>query len=195
MGRRVEFDQELALKKAMMLFWSKGFESTSIQDLVDSLKINRFSLYNTFGDKKSLFLKSLLLYRESVFAKILSPLKEKGTGKSKLNNYLTLLQEQIEHDCDFLGCLIQNSSLSLVARDRDVALILRGIHEDLRTSIQNVIEQALSENEISNKSEPSVLTEFILCHIQGMILLQKSHRKAGMMNIQVDYLRQQIETW
>jgi len=195
MGRKVEFDQELALKKAMKLFWLKGFEATSIQDLVDRLKINRFSLYNTFGDKKSIFIKSLILYQESVFSKLLVPLKEKGSGKNRLNNYLSLLQEQIEHDSSFMGCLIQNSSLSFVARDKDIAGMLLKIHDELRKSIHNAIEHAIAENEISDNTDVSILTEFILCHIQGLILLQRSHRETEMMTGQVEYLRRHIDTW
>ena len=51
MGRAKEFDQEVVLDKAMQIFWEKGYEKTSMQDLVDHMGIHRRSIYDTFGDK------------------------------------------------------------------------------------------------------------------------------------------------
>ena len=58
MPRTKQFNEEEILKKAMELFWEKGFHATSIQDLVAHLGINRASLYDTFGGKEELFKKA-----------------------------------------------------------------------------------------------------------------------------------------
>ena len=54
MSRHKEFDREDVLEKAMQVFWSQGYECTSVQDLVDAMGINRGSIYATFGDKHGL---------------------------------------------------------------------------------------------------------------------------------------------
>ena len=64
MARRKEFDRDEALHKAMEVFWSRGYEATSVGDLVEHMGINRQSLYDTFGDKHSLYLAALDRYRE-----------------------------------------------------------------------------------------------------------------------------------
>ena len=64
MGRNKDFDEEELLEKAVNVFWKKGYNATSAQDLVDALGINRSSLYNTYTDKKTLFTKSLKHYQQ-----------------------------------------------------------------------------------------------------------------------------------
>ena len=59
MGRSREFDENVVLQKAMELFWEQGYEKTSLSDLVEHMGIHRRSLYDTFGDKHTLFLKTL----------------------------------------------------------------------------------------------------------------------------------------
>ncbi len=72
MARHKEFDQDEALQKAMEAFWARGYEATSMQDLVEHMGINRQSLYDTFGDKHSLFLKALDRYHEVETRKLLA---------------------------------------------------------------------------------------------------------------------------
>src|SRR5713101_8471759 len=64
MARHKEFDRDEALHKAMEVFWSRGYNAASIQDLVRHMRINRQSLYDTFGDKHALYLQALDRYRE-----------------------------------------------------------------------------------------------------------------------------------
>ncbi|MBF4400972.1 TetR/AcrR family transcriptional regulator, partial [Vibrio anguillarum] len=66
MARKSNFDREEKLIVAMDLFWKKGYSNTAISDLIDTLKINRFSLYNAYGDKKTLYYEALDKYLVSV---------------------------------------------------------------------------------------------------------------------------------
>ena len=59
MARHKEFDRDEALHKAIEVFWARGYNATSIQDLVEHMRINRQSIYDTFGDKHALYLESL----------------------------------------------------------------------------------------------------------------------------------------
>lgn len=62
MARKCNFDREEKLHQAMTLFWQKGYANTAISDLVEHLQINRFSLYNAFGDKQKLYYEALDRY-------------------------------------------------------------------------------------------------------------------------------------
>ncbi|MCK0473838.1 TetR/AcrR family transcriptional regulator [Halalkalibacter sp. APA_J-10(15)] len=66
MARNRKFDEKVVLKKVMELFWKQGYEKTSMQELVDHMGIHRKSIYDTFGDKRSLFSASLTFYEEFV---------------------------------------------------------------------------------------------------------------------------------
>ena len=67
MARPKEFDREVAVERAMSVFWSKGYAATSTDDLLEAMKIGRQSMYDTFGDKRRLYVEALRRYQlESV---------------------------------------------------------------------------------------------------------------------------------
>jgi len=83
----------------MKLFWLKGYESILMQDLVNELGINRFSIYSSFGGKKGIFLKSLAYYRKTVWAYLVSPLLEDKPAKQRLEYCLNQVQSESGRLC------------------------------------------------------------------------------------------------
>ena len=83
MTRQKEFDRDEVLHRAMEVFWTRGYEGASIQDLVKHMGINRQSIYDTFGDKHTLFLQALDRYREIQSRKIFEVLERPGSMKKK----------------------------------------------------------------------------------------------------------------
>jgi len=204
MARKVEFDIDLALHKAMKLFWLKGYDATSMQDLVDAMQINRFSIYNSFGDKKTLYIKVLAYYRRTVLAYLLRPLKTQAPAKKRLDDYLLLMSEQLQSKSGGLGCMIQNTGLSPVSTDSEVAEMLAFLFNDLRTALLSVVEAA-AENRAEEESKvlsgsaseynPIVLTGFILSQIQGLIILRKAQQDAEGIDAQITLLRVVVGRW
>jgi len=193
MARKVEFDIDQALHKAMKLFWLKGYDATSMQDLVDVMEINRFSIYNSFGDKKTLYITVLAYYRETVLGYLIKPLKANAPAKKRLNDYLLLMSEQLQSKSGALGCMIQNAGLSPVSKDVDVAEILTLLFSDLKTALLAVIEEAIEEGSISTSTyNAGVLTDFILGQIQGLIILRKTLRNTDGVDAQIALLRQVV---
>src|SRR5690348_5749857 len=64
MGRTKEFDRDQVLRKAMTVFWKKGYEATSIPDLLEAMGLSRSSLYETFQDKQSLYYEAIQHYKK-----------------------------------------------------------------------------------------------------------------------------------
>ena len=83
MARPKEFERDVVLDRAMQVFWSSGYEATSIQHLVDRMGIQRGSLYATFGDKRALFFAAIDHYDRVVTAKLLAVLEEPGSGEGR----------------------------------------------------------------------------------------------------------------
>lgn len=121
MARQKEFDQVEVLSKAMQLFWYKGYEATSVQDLVDYLGIGRGSLYDTFGDKYKLYLAALDLYRRTEGRKAFAPLTESGPIKEAIAQVFRNLVEEALLDTQQRGCFMVNATLELVPHDSEVA--------------------------------------------------------------------------
>ena len=90
MARSKEFNEEEALDKAMEIFWKQGYEKTSIQDLVDQMGIHRRSLYDTFGDKHSLFVQTLERYESLIAAQIRNQITEEMTTVESIRKIFEL---------------------------------------------------------------------------------------------------------
>jgi len=88
MGRTKNFDESRVLDKALEVFWKKGFNATSIQDLVDHLGINRASIYDTYGDKHQLYLASLKRYRQQTSSWLLQQIRSEKSALAIIKDFL-----------------------------------------------------------------------------------------------------------
>jgi TetR/AcrR family transcriptional regulator, transcriptional repressor for nem operon len=119
MGRPFEFHREAALKKAILLFWSKGYFNTSFNDIVSHMALNRSSIYNSFSDKRTLFIESLKYYieKESV-ALTMSLEKIPPTDKG----IKAILESATKNPH---GCLVVNSATELGATDNEIKQLIQ----------------------------------------------------------------------
>lgn len=118
MGRSREFDENVVLQKAMELFWKQGYEKTSLNDLVEHMGIHRRSLYDTFGDKHTLFLKAVDFYEELIRNKIHDGVLRAETVKQAIQFIFDFIIEGYE-DKQW-GCLIVNSATELAQMDKEI---------------------------------------------------------------------------
>jgi TetR/AcrR family transcriptional regulator, transcriptional repressor for nem operon len=118
MGRSKEFEEKVVLDKAMRLFWEQGYEKTSMTDLVEHMGIHRRSLYDTFGDKHSLFLKAMDRYGDKINAALAGGVKRSKTATEALQFIFGYISHGDEESPS--GCLMVNSAVELAVRDTDV---------------------------------------------------------------------------
>src|SRR5438477_9078921 len=121
MARQKEFNREEVRHKAMEVFWTRGYQGASIQDLVKHMGINRQSIYDTFGDKHSLFLQALDRYREIQSRKIFEVLERPGSMKKNLRR---LFEETVARALSAegrRGCFVGNSMSELAGRCKEIA--------------------------------------------------------------------------
>ncbi|KJD45836.1 TetR/AcrR family transcriptional regulator [Paenibacillus terrae] len=118
MARSKEFEVNAVLDKAMMLFWEQGYEKTSMSDLVKHMGIHRRSLYDTFGDKHSLFLQAMDRYINKVEVTLTGEVKQSKTATEALQIIFRFMV--FDEEGSPSGCLMVNSVTELAARDSDV---------------------------------------------------------------------------
>jgi TetR/AcrR family transcriptional regulator, transcriptional repressor for nem operon len=109
MGRPRQFDVDAALDRATELFWQRGYEGTSVQDLVDALGVNRASLYATFGDKARLFESVLDRYQGWVGDSVGRALAPPAAGAQAVRAYFAALIPQATRKSGARGCLLLNT--------------------------------------------------------------------------------------
>jgi TetR/AcrR family transcriptional regulator, transcriptional repressor for nem operon len=179
MARPKEFDPERALAKAMNLFGRLGYENTSLEALIKEMEIAKQSLYDTFGDKRTLYLKAMVYYRDQTngqMQKMLSEIPFVKDGFAKLL-YGLAAETREQHE---RGCLLLSANLQRDPKDTVVRDFLR----DNQARIEGIFRQALTraqrQKELSPKEDPTALARFFIATIQGMraIARLKSNRKA-----------------
>ena len=193
MGRPREFDPEIALDRAMELFWAQGYEATSIDDLVKSMGIQRGSLYSTFKSKQDLFLEALERYRahsvaatEEVLTGIESPVEAIEAALMRITD------GAFEHKRRW-GCLITNSSVELATRDSDVLTQVLAHRDRIEALFQTVIKKGQLLGEIRTDETPEALSSYIFGVIQGLRVMTKSAEERreldDVVRITIDSLR------
>lgn len=152
----------------MTLFWRKGFEATSIQDLVTHTGIQRGSLYATYGDKRRLFLAALDHYCDVIAARRLRLLTAPGSGKAAIRRYL---QEAVDYalgDGRHLGCLLTNSAVELAPHDPIMAeRCAAGIGRTEQAFVA-ALERAQEAGELDADRDLQALARFLTSSLQGL---------------------------
>ncbi|NEP01029.1 MAG: TetR/AcrR family transcriptional regulator [Symploca sp. SIO2E9] len=173
MARHKEFDREDVLKKAMETFWCYGYKATSVQELVESMGINRGSLYDTFGGKSSLFQAALAQYEEIVVKKTIAHLEAPGAAKVAIVNYFYNLIDHAVADAQRKGCLVTNSAVELCSHDPDTATrIVANLHR-VENALKKALVRAQEKGEISSKHDLTALASFLTCTLQGLQVISK----------------------
>jgi TetR/AcrR family transcriptional repressor of nem operon len=118
------FNENDVLEKAMNLFWKKGYDATSIQDLVNHLGINRASLYDTFEGKKELFAKVFLLYRETNSNGLKQFLSSQDDIKLGFSKLFIQVIEQSKSDIHNKECFVVNTTIEFIPNDFEMIQVL-----------------------------------------------------------------------
>lgn len=172
MARPKEFDVDEALQSALEVFWRKGYEATSMQDLVAGMGIQKASLYATFGDKHSLYLTALRRYQEEHFDELTEHL---ASATSPLRAITEFVDEVFEYTAKDgrRGCLCVNANIELAPHDADVAELLRAHHERMEKLLAATLERARSLGEIPRKADTRSLATFLLGIVVAINVLGK----------------------
>lgn len=167
MPRIVEFDAEKVLRKAMHVFWEKGYNGTSMQDLVDATGLNRSSIYNSFGSKLKLYQSTLSLYqRESggMFQRAL--VKAKNPLDAIRLVFEGFLPEIVE-DGKGRGCFVMNCKAEMGNQHQDIRAWLLDTQEHTLTTFQNLIKDGQEQGIINKKQDCRSYAYFVFNAFQG----------------------------
>ncbi len=135
MARPKAYDPEEILERATALFWRKGYEATSVADLVKALGVNRGSLYSTFKDKRALFLAALDRYDEREIGATVRHLRNtQGPGRERIQSLFDEVIRGVEERGDRRGCLVCNTAVELAATDPEVTQYVKRSHERLTSA-------------------------------------------------------------
>ncbi len=173
MARPREFDADTALERAMEVFWSKGYEATSLDDLCEVTGLSRSSLYATFGSKRSLLLRSVDRYveqRNPRIAEILArPLPVRDAFAALARQFI----DQIVAGPGRRGCFLGNCAAELPRGDRAaLARVRRGL-EATEATFRRALARAEARGELPPGADVDALARFLMVAFQGLRLVGK----------------------
>jgi TetR/AcrR family transcriptional repressor of nem operon len=146
MARAKEFDREVVLERAMRFFWEQGYEAASMRDLLDAMEIGRQSLYDTFGDKHSLFLASLAHYYEIGIGSVVAQLSAPDGGLAAIEEYFDGMARRMTTK-PYRSCLLINSAIELAPHDPEVAAIVNRFVNKLRKGFADALKVAVAKGD------------------------------------------------
>jgi len=174
LARPREFDQEVVVQKALELFWRRGYQATSVQDLVEATGVNRGSLYDTFGDKHGLFLAAVEHYRATVSARRLAKLEEPGALREKVATFFQGIIDFALGEGRLLGCLMTNSPVELAPHDRDTRLAVAANMGAMEAAFRRVLTRAKKNGELAADKSPTDLARFFTATANGLNVMAKA---------------------
>lgn len=174
MARHKEFDQNEALHKAMELFWSRGYEATSIQDLVKQMGINRQSLYDTFGDKHALYLQALDRYREVEGRRMFELLGRPGSVKKAVRQLFAAVVDKALCDRERRGCFMGNAMSELAGRCKETAARTCSNVAAMEGALYRALLRGKKEGELKGVRDPRAVARFLNNSLQGLVLMARA---------------------
>ena len=173
MARPKEFDQEKALRKAIHLFSQQGFAATSTDDLMRVMGIGRQSMYDTFGDKRALFLKALELYVTEGIQAIITELEKPGPALPAVQSALAAFAERNDLS-SAEGCMGLNAICEFGQRDDDVTRITRNAARVQRETLMRVLTRAKGQGELGSDADLDSMADFFESTLAGIRMAAKA---------------------
>jgi TetR/AcrR family transcriptional repressor of nem operon len=174
MARPREFDPDTVIERAMQVFWAKGYEATSLDDLCEATQLNRSSLYSSFGDKHTLFLATLDRYGDRAANMVAAALSKPIHIRESLGAFLQQMVEGIVAGPQRTGCFIGNCTAEVSRHDREAAVRIQRNIVRIEATFRSAFEQAQKRGDLASDSDVEALARYFVVTIQGLRLMGKT---------------------
>ena len=165
-GRPREFDTDVALAAALRVFWTKGYEGTSLSDLTDAMGVTRPSLYAAFGNKESLFKHALDLYEEEKMAYVGKALEAK-TARGVAQSILCGAIENVTSG-DARGCMGVISSVACQSVEESIRDDINRRSESSHNALVARMQKGIDDGDFNAPTDAEAITRYLKAVLQGM---------------------------
>lgn len=167
MARPKQFDRDAALAGALEVFWSKGYEGASTDDLLKGMKIGRQSMYDTFGDKQALFLESLRCYHKLDNKNFFDHLGDNPSPLKVLQGFLAIFTRRSD-DENARGCMGINATTAFGQTKPEVTALARNTATSVETMLGELVQAAQETGELARSLDARQAASFLYATLQGL---------------------------
>lgn len=194
MARPREFDEASALQDAMKLFWRKGYEATSMTDLLKATGLSKSSLYQTFTDKRTLFLAALEAYRQERMTYLRGRLNDGRPARESIEGFFT---DIVKHAADKerpYGCMNCNEAIELGPDDPEVRRLVAADFQAVEDTFADAIRRGQRDGSIANPENARTVARFFTVTLQGLQVIARLRGDAVRMTDTVKVLLAHLDS-
>ena len=173
MARPREFDMDQALDSAMGAFWNRGYESTSMADLMEATGLQKGSIYKAFDNKHDLFMKSLERYLAVMHQRMSEVIESASSPREGIRAWLQMGVEMCQGADMRRGCLALNTAVELGPHDGEVAALLKRQHGKILGLLVATIERGQALGEFCDDLPAEQLAKSLHVFGAGMLATSK----------------------
>jgi TetR/AcrR family transcriptional regulator, transcriptional repressor for nem operon len=174
MARPREFDEVTALEAAIECFWHRGYEATSVRDLGDKMGLSGPSLYNTYGDKRTLYVRALEHYLDHSARALIKRLERSLPPKKAVRRFIEEIIEHSVKDRERRGCFLINSALEVAPHDRELRSFVADRFDEIETFFYRSIKAAQAQGTVPRSRAAKDLARLLLGVLLGIRVLARS---------------------
>lgn len=165
------FNEDIALEKAMVVFWERGYEPTSIANLLEGMELNRGSFYNTFGSKQELFEKALEKYDKEYRQPMLAQLEALDDPKQAIDNFFDMTVSQTISDQQHKGCFLFNTATVIATHNEKINKIVSNGVREIEGFFRRCIEVGQARHDIPASLQPEPTAKTLLSLVVSIRIL------------------------
>jgi TetR/AcrR family transcriptional regulator, transcriptional repressor for nem operon len=188
LGRPRQYDREAVLDAAMHVFWSKGYEATSMQDLMDSMQLSKSSLYQAFGSKHNLFLLCIQRYHKLTMADMRQRLARSETGLDFIAETLRQVIAENNELANPRGCLVTNTATEFAQSDSAIAISVSSGLKGYQAVFRAAASKGQADGSVDGKWVPDVLAQFLVNNMNGLRTMVKAGTDQASLQKMVDVI-------
>ncbi len=174
-GRPRKIQPEIILENAMQVFWEKGYDGASMADIMAATGMHKGSLYQTFGDKKALFMAALGLYLDGMYEQQQQIIAEHADPTLAIRAVLLgMINYSAECDGSSHGCMAVNSLVDSAPFDQDISGLLQTKHDRMIDLMMSVINQIHQQNPNQLTRPPELVAGLIGIAMEGLSIEMKN---------------------
>ncbi len=174
-GRPKIFDEQTVIDKAIDVFWTKGYESASAEELLKAMDIGKGSFYLSFkGGKKELFEKSLDQFSKKAAEKFKHDLEKSGDPVQFLKDFFLSMAETTK-ERQLKGCYLGNAIVEMSNIDNKTKNKAVRLLRQLEENFKNIIQEAQQQNLLKTKERPETLAQVLITLWNGINVTRRMH--------------------
>ena len=184
MARPREFNTDVALEQAMQVFWAKGYEATSLQNLIHAMGISKSSFYETFGSKHELFMSAIEHYEDTVTKRLAGVLEGAAPARMAIAEVFDAIIKAAVAEGDRRGCLLCNSAVEVSPHDSEAAALVATGLARVENAFHRAVVRGQDAGEIPAERDARALARYLTSSANGLQVMAKaSPNRAALENV------------